>query len=176
MSGNLRPITGADLEDLLRWRNHPKVRRAMVTQHRISREEHFSWWERYRKDKTRHWYIYEEKGKPQAVAYFFDFDAVEKSSWWGFYLCDYSEQNAAGRAPLARRVIQSVIHHAAEELKLRRLLCEVFEDNLPARRLYDEQGFRESAILPSTTDMDLLVMKLENPGFSSAGDENRGGI
>jgi len=160
ISGHLRQVTEADLEDLLRWRNHPQVRRAMVTRHHISREEHLSWWERYRKDKTRHWCIYEEKDKPRAVAYFFDLDA-EKTGWWGFYLCDYTEQNAAGRKPLARRVIQSVIRHATEELKLRHLLCEVFKDNLPARRLYEEQGFRESCATPGTPNIGLVVMELQ---------------
>jgi len=82
MSGHLRPITEADLEDLLRWRNHPQVRRAMITQHRISREEHFSWWERYRKDKTRHWYI-SRKRQAASGGLFLDLDAGKKSCWWG---------------------------------------------------------------------------------------------
>ena len=150
-----------DLQDLLRWRNHPRVRRAMVTKHRISAEEHAAWWQKTRADKTKQWRIYEENGEPLAVASFFRLDAGEKTGWWGFYLCDYSEQNAAGRAPLARRVIQSVICHAAEELKLCRLLCEVFKDNLPARRLYEEHGFRESRVAPSAPNIGLVVMELQ---------------
>ncbi|MDD9808044.1 MAG: UDP-4-amino-4,6-dideoxy-N-acetyl-beta-L-altrosamine N-acetyltransferase [Gammaproteobacteria bacterium] len=161
MNASLRPVTEADLQDLLRWRNHPRVRRAMVTKHRISAEEHAAWWQKTRADKTKQWRIYEENGEPLAVASFFRLDAGEKTGWWGFYLCDYSEQNAAGRAPLARRVIQSVICHAAEELKLCRLLCEVFKDNLPARRLYEEHGFRESRVAPSAPNIGLVVMELQ---------------
>lgn len=161
MNGNLRPVTDADLKDLLRWRNHPRVRQAMITKHRISWEEHLAWWEKTRTDKTRQWRIYEENGEPHAVTCFFRLDALEKTGWWGFYLCDYSEKNSAGRAPLARRVIQRIIHHATEELKLCRLLCEIFEDNLPARRLYDEHGFRKSRITPSTADIGLMVMELQ---------------
>ncbi len=163
MNGNLRSITDTDLKNLLRWRNHPRVRKAMITKHRISWEEHLAWWEKTRSDETKQWHIYQENDEPMAVASFFRLDAREKTGWWGFYLCDYSEQSAAGRASLARRVIQNIIRHAAEELKLRRLLCEVFRDNLPARRLYHEQGFRESNIPPSTNDVDLLVMELPLP-------------
>jgi UDP-4-amino-4,6-dideoxy-N-acetyl-beta-L-altrosamine N-acetyltransferase len=39
----LSPMTSADLESVLKLRNHPQIRRYMLTQHEISIEEHTSW-------------------------------------------------------------------------------------------------------------------------------------
>jgi len=167
MNGHLRPITGADLQDLLRWRNHPRVRRAMVTKHRISPEEHAAWWRKTRADKTKQWCIYEENGEPLAVASFFRLDVGEKTGWWGFYLCDYSESSSSRRLLVWQRVEEAIIQHAFENLGLRLLVCETLKDNQPVIYLHKKFGFRESGIPPSTTDADLLVMELENPGFKA---------
>ena len=160
MNENLRPVTEADLDDLLRWRNHPRVRRAMINQHCISRQEHFAWWARTCADSTKQWYIYQENGEPVAVVNFSHLDATNKTGWWGFYLCDYSEGKSGQRAPLARRVMRTVLHHAHEGLGLHRLLCEVLETNLPARRLYGKHGFQETDTAPSVANIGLIVMEL----------------
>lgn len=160
MNGNLRPVTDADVDDLLRWRNHPRVRRAMINQHRISRQEHIAWWARTRADDTKQWYIYQENGEPAAVVNFSHLDTANKTGWWGFYLCDYSGGKSGQRAPLARRVMRTVLDHARERLSLRQLLCEVLETNLPARRLYDEHGFQETNTAPSVANAGLIVMAL----------------
>ena len=160
MNGNLRPLADADLDDLLRWRNHPRVRRAMINQHRISRQEHLAWWAKTRMDGAKQWCIYQENGEPMAVVNFSRLNAAAKSGWWGFYLCDYSEKKSAQRAPLARRVMQTVLLHARECLGLRWLLCEVLETNLPARRLYDEHGFQVSSAAPSVANIGLIVLEL----------------
>jgi hypothetical protein len=36
----------SDLETLLRWRNHPDVRKCMLSQHEITLAEHRAWFDR----------------------------------------------------------------------------------------------------------------------------------
>lgn len=44
--GVLRPMTEADLAQVLAWRNHPDIRANMYTQHEITMAEHRAWWDR----------------------------------------------------------------------------------------------------------------------------------
>ena len=159
--GRLRPVATSDLDDLRRWRNHPHVRRAMVTQHEISPEEHLAWWEKLRNDDTKHWYIYTEKEVPAAVTCFFGLDRARRTSWWGFYLCDYSDAVRAHRSALAQRLVGTMIEHAFEGMELDLLLCEVRESNPAAIELYRKFGFVESDVLPSKAGMGLSVMELK---------------
>ena len=46
MSLIFRPATPADKWDVHAWRNTEKVRSAMLTQHKITRDEHDAWWDR----------------------------------------------------------------------------------------------------------------------------------
>ena len=41
--GIIRPMEESDLDNVLRWRNHPSIRRSMLTQHEISLSEHTDW-------------------------------------------------------------------------------------------------------------------------------------
>ena len=36
----IRPMNKKDLEEVLVWRNHPSIRNNMLSQHKISKEEH----------------------------------------------------------------------------------------------------------------------------------------
>ena len=159
--GKLHPVTDSDLENIRRWRNHPRVREAMITQHEISLQEHLAWWQKTRDDDTKRWYIYMGKDTPAAVVYFFHLDAVEKVGWWGFYLCDYSKESSVNRRTLARRVVKAMIEHAFNEMGLDRLLCEARESNVAAISLYKEFGFVESRVTPSRMAVDLTVMELK---------------
>ncbi len=160
--GKLRPVNDADLEDLRRWRNHPKVRRAMITRHEIPPQEHAAWWEKTCNDDAKRWYIYTETGEPSAVVGFFRLDWNRRTGWWGFYLCDYSDESSAGRRELAQRIVETAVEHAFKELNLRLLLCEVFESNAAAVRLYRQRGFVESEVSPSKAGIGLVVLELKN--------------
>jgi hypothetical protein len=43
---NLRPMEVGDLHSVLKMRNHPNIRRYMLTKHELSIKEHLSWFER----------------------------------------------------------------------------------------------------------------------------------
>jgi len=158
----LRSVVDSDLKDLLRWRNHPKVRRAMISQHKISLQEHTTWWSRVRDDDTKKWYIYMEKDVPSAVINFVNLDHANKTGWFGFYLCDYSAKASAHRGGLAERVVKTIIEHAFAGMKLHLLLCAVRESNTAAIRLYQKCGFVESSLVLRELDASLIIMELKS--------------
>jgi len=51
----LTPLTEADPERVLPWRNAPAVRRAMVSRHQISLDEHRAWFQRLQQESRRRW-------------------------------------------------------------------------------------------------------------------------
>src|SRR4051812_4272933 len=83
-SGRLRTMTVDDLEQVLAWRNHPSIRRNMLTQDEILLDDHRRWFERAAQDPSRQLLLFEYEetalgfvhltgSRPQSIAD------------WGFY-------------------------------------------------------------------------------------------
>lgn len=65
----LHPLTDADLELILPWRNAPAVRRAMVSHHEISLDEHRAWFQHLQQEPSLRWYLYrDETGTAQVLS------------------------------------------------------------------------------------------------------------
>lgn len=79
----IRPMTTADLEMVLAWRNHPEVRRYMYTTHEIALEEHRLWFDRVSRDPQRHILVFEDKATALG------FISIQQVAFgvadWGFY-------------------------------------------------------------------------------------------
>ena len=52
--GIIRPMEESDLDNVLRWRNHPSIRRSMLTQHEISSFEHTDWFKSIQSDVNKY--------------------------------------------------------------------------------------------------------------------------
>ncbi len=50
LNGTARPMTQADIDAVLQWRNQPAVRQSMYSQHEIGKQEHLAWFERATQD------------------------------------------------------------------------------------------------------------------------------
>ncbi|MBO0840849.1 MAG: GNAT family N-acetyltransferase, partial [Sciscionella sp.] len=73
-----------DVDMILRWRNHPRVREASFTTHEISAAEHRAWWAKINHDSCRRVLIFEYAGAPAGVVIFADIG--EPVVEWSFYL------------------------------------------------------------------------------------------
>ena len=69
---------------LLEWRNSPKVRNYMLTQHEITAREHFEWFARATNDGDQALLIVEDNNQSIGFA---KFNKIERSDIanWGFY-------------------------------------------------------------------------------------------
>ena len=83
-NGTLRPLKEDDLATVLSWRNHPDIRRYMLTQHEISLIEHSQWFAAASNDVAKHLLVFELEGNPSG---FVHFSLVTSGlvADWGFY-------------------------------------------------------------------------------------------
>lgn len=132
----MRPMVAEDMELVLRWRNHPDVRRHMYTQHEISAAEHAAWFERSQRDRSRHLLIAEERDGPVG---FVNFKETEfgRIAEWGFY--------AAPDAPkgTGRRLGVAALDYAFSTLGFHKICGQVMESNERSIALHRALGFSE---------------------------------
>lgn len=142
ISGNrLRPMNEEDLALVLSWRNHPGVRRYMLSQHEIVPEEHRLWFERSIQDPVRHLLIYEQEGLPLGFANLCITDLLAGLVQWGFYV---SPEAPKGTGTFLGK---AVTRHVFRELGLHKLCGHVLKFNVSSARFHLRLGFQQEGVL-----------------------------
>ena len=136
----VRPMTHADLEAVLAWRNHPAVRGYMYTRREIGLDEHARWFERVSADAARHLLVFERDGIPQGFVQFHR-TAPGEIAEWGFY--------AAPDAPAGtgRLLGQCALDHAFGFLALHKVCGQALAFNEKSVRFHLRLGFRQEGVL-----------------------------
>ena len=136
----IRSMTLGDLPMVLEWRNHPEVRRFMLTQHEISLTEHTEWFNRAMQDDTRRLLIVQENHNPIG---FVQFSGVVPGGIadWGFY----AQPDAAKGT--GRKLGQSALDFAFGPLKLHKVCGEAIASNQTSIRFHERLGFKQEAEL-----------------------------
>lgn len=136
----LRRMTEGDLEMVLRWRNHPAVRRHMYTSREIGREEHDRWFERCASDPGRFLLIHERGGSPTAYASFFRHAQAHRAEW-GFYVAPGAPKGS-GRA-----MAHDAFRFAFDTLGLHKICGEVIASNVASVGFHQALGFTREGVL-----------------------------
>lgn len=132
----LTPLTEAERDLVLPWRNAPEVRKNSFTQHEISVEEHRAWFDRMQADPCSRWYLYRDKaGDPQGVVYFTNIDPEQGTAFCGFY----ARPGAPGGT--GTRMLFEALEHAFGDLGLAKVMGEVIDGNEASLRLHQRCGF-----------------------------------
>lgn len=131
----VRPMTEADLEAVLAWRNHPEVRRWMFSQQEIALDSHRQWFERARQDKARHLLVFELGGEPRGFVNIGVLAGGQVADW-GFY--------ASPDAPkgTGRLLGQSALRYAFETAALHKVCGQVLAFNERSLRFHQSLGFQ----------------------------------
>lgn len=137
MEAALRPLTEADAPTLLAWRNSPEVARFMYTDHKISHEEHVAWLARAVSREDARYFVITAAGSEVGFASITDLDAAHGTGSWAIYLGD---PLARGRG-LGGFTTYSILNYAFDDLRLRKLSCEVLASNRSALGMYERFGF-----------------------------------
>ena len=130
----IRELKEEDLPKVLDWRNHPKVRSFMLTQHEISFEEHSHWFHKVKKEKKHHLFIVEEVG--QSIGFVqFNRSTDENVADWGFY--------ASPDAPRGTGIKLGItsLNHAFANLKFNKIVGRAFENNEASISMHLRLGF-----------------------------------
>lgn len=148
----LRAALDADCDTVLRWRNHPDVRRVSLTRHVIGPDEHRAWWARATTDPTRRVLVFEHNAVGAGVVMFADINAADRSATWGFYLDIAGLTTAGALLPAWLRLEQEAVAYAFGELGLERLGGETLASNTQVLALHRRFGFRETRRYRQTVD------------------------
>ena len=138
--GALRPMTEADLEQLLAWRNHPSIRAHMYTQHEITMDEHRAWWGRVKDAPKCAFFIYENAGQSSGYVAFSEIAPGPATATWGFYTAPDAPKGTGSLMSLAAMDI------AFGLLELRKLNAEVLGRNAASLRLHESFGFQREGL------------------------------
>lgn len=149
----IRPLTAEDLERVLAWRNHSDIRRHMLSQQEITRDEHYRWFERASNDPAKKLLIVE--GNEQALG-FVQFSGVAKEAIadWGFY--------AAPTAPkgTGKKLGITALNFAFDFLQLHKVCGQALDFNTASIRLHQALGFQQEGILRDQHRIDGLYRDL----------------
>lgn len=141
MTGHiLRPMTEADLEQVLDWRNHPDVRRYMYTAHEISPEEHRNWFSKVSVNPAVTLLIYEHLD--QACGYVnITRGQCPKVADWGFYLAPVAPRGTG------RSLGKQALIYAFAELNLHKICGQALGFNERSIAFHKALGFTEEGRL-----------------------------
>jgi UDP-4-amino-4,6-dideoxy-N-acetyl-beta-L-altrosamine N-acetyltransferase len=136
----IRAMTINDLDLVRAWRNHPKIRRYMLTQHEISIDEHRKWFERSSHDLSKRLLIFEEKHAPLG---FVQFSGVTPGGIadWGFYTAPDSPKGTGKK--LGRAALKFAFH----TLGLLKVCGQALASNDASIHFHRELGFKQEAVL-----------------------------
>ena len=144
-----------ELKDKVRrWRNKKKIRKFMLTQHLIGREEHLRWLESLRqKDEQKFWIVFADE-IPIGSVYLQNINYTQLNSEWGFYI---GEDAYIGKG-LGKRIVCKLLKHFFEVMNFDVLSTKVFSDNIVALKLYRKFKFVEAGRLPGDSGKEIVVL------------------
>ena len=141
-------------EMILKWRNHPEIRKWMYNQDEIKLEEHLNFIESLKSRKDKLYFLVKKEDEFIGVIDFLDLD--KKEIFYGIYSNPNSKIMGVGR------ILNEIsIDFAFNSLKAHKLKLEVFEDNIQVRNLYKKYKFRETS-QKYVNNKKVICMELEN--------------
>ncbi len=138
----LRPIAKSDLDMVLQWRNREDIRRAMYSDHVITREEHYTWFDRVTVERKTQHFIFEYDAVPMGVINVVDIHPTANRCTWGFYVG--VEESARGTGSAMGFV---ALEYMFEVLHFRKVIGEVLADNEASLKYHKRLGFVEEGRL-----------------------------
>lgn len=170
----LQPVNDSDLARILKWRNHPEVRKVMFTDREISMDEHLAWWEKVKASSDRMVYLFMFRGQPVGVVNFYDMEPERRYCYWGFYLDNGRDWAPGERLDAWLALEEEAIRHAFGLLGCGTLYCETFTFNENVLALHRKFGFKEIESFEREKDgqpQKVIVMALGREAGEQSGPE-----
>ncbi len=124
--------------ETLSWRNAPHVARYFQIQ-AIDMKTHLHWLETLKEiPPTTVAFFIEVNQKAVGVTYFHSIDYEARCTDWGIYLHD---EDTRGKG-IGKEALRLSLQFAKTTLQMHRIYLEVLSDNLVAKHLYEQVGFR----------------------------------
>lgn len=139
-TSRIRPMGVDDLALVLSWRNHPEIRRYMLTQHEICLDEHKIWFAKASQDKARQLLIVENGHLPLGYVQFSNVIAGGVADW-GFYA------NPEAPKGTGKKLGTLALCHAFESLHLHKVCGQALDFNTASISFHQRFGFAQEGLL-----------------------------
>ena len=136
----MRTMTESDLDCVLAWRNHPSIRKCMISQHVITAEEHRRWFSRSSGDEDRQLLIFEESNSKLGFVHFSGVTS-ETTLNWGFYKAPEAPAGTGKKLGLA------ALYHGFEVLGAHKVCGQALGINNSSIQFHKSLGFRQEGVL-----------------------------
>lgn len=136
----IRPLAAADLPMVLSWRNHPDVRRCMLTQHEISLAEHQAWFVRAQNDSSRSLLVAQDGDVPLGFVHFARVH-IGGIAEWGFYAAPGAPKGAG------TKLGATALDFGFRDLQLHKVCGQALDYNDASVRLHTRLGFVNEGVL-----------------------------
>lgn len=148
----LRPINAGDTNNIVRWRNNPKVRKNFLFRETFTEEMHTHWLNTKVASGEVVQFIIEEKDtqRPVGSVYFRDINSKTKSAEYGIFIGEDDAVNQGYGTEAARLFV----HYGFEQLKLHRIFLRLIEGNDRAYQSYLAAGFQKEGIARDAVILD----------------------
>ena len=120
--------------EILSWRNHPNVRKWMFNDDIIELDEHLAYINSLQEKEDRVYFLVKQYGKPIGVIDITNIDNKNLKAEIGLY----ANPMLKGVGSL---LMNSLIKYSFENLKLKKIVAKVFEENIRAIKLYKKFNF-----------------------------------
>ena len=136
----LRQMQISDTDNVIAWRNNPRVRHNFIYQGLFTAEGHLNWIKTQVEPGHVVQFIICEKDSDRAVGsvYFRDIDRERKCAEYGIFI---GEDDAVGKG-YGTQAARLALSYAFSEMQLEFVFLRVFADNTRARKSYERAGFR----------------------------------
>ena len=135
---SIRPITEADTDKIVKWRNAPSVMEHFIYRTALTREGHLGWFRnRVQTGEVAQFMILDGETGVGSV-YLRDIDPENKKCEYGIFI---GEDSCRGKG-VGTAAAKLALDYAFGELGLNRVFLRVFADNIRAIKSYEKAGFR----------------------------------
>ncbi|MBQ8947552.1 MAG: GNAT family N-acetyltransferase [Lachnospiraceae bacterium] len=165
-----RPITEADTDMVVMWRNNPRVVNNFLHREKVTREDHLNWLRtRVEPGIVDQLVVYEagsgetdaerlESGRPIGCVYLRDIDHDAGNCEYGVFI---GEDDCTGHG-YGNEIASWAVGYARDHLHLTKMILRVLEGNESAYRSYLRAGFVPVEKIPDYIDgRDLIMMERE---------------
>ena len=152
----IRGLAESDIEFLRLLRNKEENRKNFIYQKEISYEEQLRWYDNYRDNLNDYMYSVISKKDESLIGFAAIYNVSNNVGEFGRLIVDKTRYASSG---LGKYILNHLIDIAREKLGLQQLKLEVFEDNVPAIKVYKFCGFQEYSE-SNSNGRKLIHMKL----------------
>lgn len=162
----IRKMEVSDTDDIIRWRNNPRVFRNFIYQKPFTKEGHMEWIHNVIEKGLAVQFIICEKAtdRPIGSVYFRDISKEHKKAEYGIFI---GEDDAIGKG-YGSEAAKLALRYAFFVEKWHKVMLRVYADNVGALKSYENAGFEREAYLKDEVCIkgefrDMILMGILNP-------------